>query len=1061
MSGVDPHATIRDDQAHGQVAWWESTPADPGAEAPPPTLDALGFGAILARHGRDAGDETEGPRYAVERLLGAGSGGMVWSVHDQRLDRPVAIKVMARTAGDSLRALRAFVGEARITASLNHPNVLAIHDLDLTRAGDACFVMQRIEGISLGDLLRARQDGATPEPIADANAIVSIFIAVGQALAYAHHRGVVHQDVKPDNILIGRFGEVLLVDWGCAVRGKGVAGRLTGTPIYMAPEQARCEGADAASDVYCLGGSLFHALIGRPPLPPGDDPQAFWERKRAGDLDLPSEEEAAGVSPPLLAIARRSLAPAAADRYAGADAFVADLRNYQAGLAVQAYRDGLVASLIRWYRRHRAPFWIAAVAVVLVGAAFALYLDEKRREHADWQAVLVEDFTDATTLEARWQAVGFESRFWRAAKPIALPVGGEGSLVSEGVVSLVDPDKVMNLVTRERFSGDLLVEWTTRSPRTAQNLNVFLGPNRFGGYIIHLGGYGDPATCVLTRANGDLLLQQARLPEPLTADRSLHLRLQREGYRLRLWVDGQPVIDYADLDGDMLVGPTQVGFDTWSGHGQIIDWVRISTRPLPQRISPIAVGTAFAHAGDHARAAEVFADLARAHGQSELGIEARFREAFARMRLNQDPGVPVGLAALVEAHRGHVLAPYAWMVLAEQFQGGDRSVRDQAREELMRFPGALQQRVLQEIGRDRLAELGSSLPPCERSRDIEICEEVVAELLHWEQRYGTRAAGNNFINRLMPLCEHFGRMDLAAAGMAPEHRIHARVAIECGRFDEALAGGPHLPTIHAEIAARRGLAPLPEAGRQRHLEYTGDREAAHAEGEWGAWAQICLDQDDAAAVLVEEQAPAHLRQIAALDLGRWAEVIALEPRNFRGPETLLAQIVLGDPDEVIADDPWTYLATVAAAIEFWRRGDLARARHHFAALRERCPNHSQAREVEAWWLWQIPFLIAEGQRPVAQDLLDRVAANDRCNSQRTAHLARFILGRIDEAAFLAQPNQKEVALALIAARALRTTWMAEGAPSVRAAWQAVADGTPPKSYSHHLLRRYATWLSQR
>lgn len=1061
MSGVDPHATIRDDQSQGQVAWWESTPADPGGEAPPPDLTAPGFGALLTQHGRAVDDEPDGPRYAVERLLGAGSGGMVWSVHDQRLDRPVAIKVMARTAGDGQRALRAFVGEARIAASLNHPHVLAIHDLDLTREGDACFVMQRIEGISLGDLLRARQGGEVPEPIADANAIVSIFIAVGQALAYAHHHGVVHQDVKPDNILIGRFGEVLLVDWGCAVRGKGLAGRLTGTPIYMAPEQARCEGAHAGSDVYCLGGSLFHALVGRPPLPPGEDPKIFWERKRGGDLERPTAQETAGISAPLLAIALRSLAVDAADRYANAEAFVADLRNYQAGLAIEAYRDGLWASLGRWYRRHRAPFWVAAVAVVFITGALALYLSEKLREHAQWQVVLAEDFTDPTTLESRWMAVGFDARSWKDAQPIALPAGGEGSRVSDGVLNLGDPAKVMNLVTRERFSGDLLVEWTTRSPRTAQNLNVFLGSHRFSGYIIHIGGFGDPAACALTRAREDLILQQARLPEPLTVGRTVHMRIQREGYRLRFWMDGQPIIDYADLDGDMLVGPTQVGFDTWSGSGQIVDWVRISTRPLPQRVSPIAVGTAFAHAGDHARAAEVFADLSRAHRESDIGIEACFREAFARMRLDEGPAVAAGLVALAEAHRDHVLAPYAWMVLAERYQGEDPIIRDRARMELARFPGALQQRVLQDIGRDRLAELGSALPISERFRDIEVCEEVVAELLSWEERYGIRAAGNNFINRLVPTCLHFGRMDLAAAGLASDHRIHARVAIECGRFDEALAGWPHLPSLHTDIAARKGEAPPAGSGRQRFLEHSGDREAALAEEEWSAWAQICLGQDDAAAVLVEERAPAHLRQVAALDLGRWDEAIALEPRTFRGPETLLAQIVIGDPDEVIADDPWTYLGAVAAAIEFWRRGDLVRARHHFAALRERCPDHAQAREVEAWWLWQIPFLLEEDQRPVAQDLLDRVAANDRCNSQRSAHVARFILGRIDEAAFLAQPYQKDVDLALLSAGALRAAWMDEDTVAVRAAWKAVADGTPPRSYSHHLLRRYAAWLSQR
>ena len=164
-------------------------------------------------------------------------------------------------------AISHLIREARITASLAHPNVLPVYDLDLDGTGRAYFSMKKIEGRSLGDILLQSTMAQRDALIATSNQVVTIFIGITQALAYAHQRNIVHQDIKPENIMLGDFGEVLVVDWGSAERLEpGVVPRLYGTPLYMSPEQSRREAVDERSDVYCVGSTLLHVLLLRLPM---------------------------------------------------------------------------------------------------------------------------------------------------------------------------------------------------------------------------------------------------------------------------------------------------------------------------------------------------------------------------------------------------------------------------------------------------------------------------------------------------------------------------------------------------------------------------------------------------------------------------------------------------------------------------------------------------------------------------------------------------------------------------------------------------------------------------
>ncbi|MCE9579411.1 MAG: protein kinase, partial [Deltaproteobacteria bacterium] len=211
-------------------------------------------------------------RYRLVRPVGAGAMGIVYAAHDAELDRAVAIKILRHDHGDAARLERRLVGEARALARLAHPNVVAAFEVGRSD-GEVFIAMELVQGETLAQWL------AVPRTV---RAIVGVFLQAGEGLAAAHAAGVVHRDIKPDNILVGRDGRVRVTDFGlaaddglvdgAAILAEGSAptrsatGALVGTPAYMAPELLAGGKATLASDQFAFAVALWEALYGARPF---------------------------------------------------------------------------------------------------------------------------------------------------------------------------------------------------------------------------------------------------------------------------------------------------------------------------------------------------------------------------------------------------------------------------------------------------------------------------------------------------------------------------------------------------------------------------------------------------------------------------------------------------------------------------------------------------------------------------------------------------------------------------------------------------------------------------
>jgi eukaryotic-like serine/threonine-protein kinase len=343
---------------------------------------------------RRAGRLPSIPGYEVLGHRGAGNMGDVYQARQVALDRPVAVKRIKKRLHTDVDARERFRAEAKAMARLEHPGIVPVYDLAQDADGQPCYAMRYIDGETLRDAIgrfhQAEKPGRDPgERRLALRQLLSQFVVVCNTLAYAHSRKVIHRDVKPGNIMLGQYGETLVVDWGLAkliagaeaepataeevvvpdsdtgrAAGRTQPGQAVGTPAYMSPEQAAglLDRVGPASDIYGLGATLYALLTGQPPIQ-GSSLQEILEKAGRGDFVSPRQLKR-GIPRALEAICLKAMAFAPEERYATALELAAEVEHWLAGEPVRAYPDPWTTRARRWVKRHRLPVTAVAAAVL-------------------------------------------------------------------------------------------------------------------------------------------------------------------------------------------------------------------------------------------------------------------------------------------------------------------------------------------------------------------------------------------------------------------------------------------------------------------------------------------------------------------------------------------------------------------------------------------------------------------------------------------------------------------------------------------------------------------------
>jgi serine/threonine-protein kinase len=354
---------------------------------------------------------SEGQRFRVLRPHARGGLGAVFVALDEELHREVALKQILDQHADDRVSRTRFVLEAEITGGLEHPGIVPVYGLGTYGDGRPYYAMRFVRGDTLKEAIGQFHADATSKRdpgrrTLELRKLLRRFTDVCNAIDYAHSRGVLHRDIKPGNVIVGRHGESLVVDWGlakatgrvepgvdsgertlvpssCGDGAEPLPGSILGTPAYMSPEQARgdLEHLGPRSDVYSLGATLYCLLTGRPPRA-GDSLGEQLRRAQRGEFSPPRQVDPS-IDAALEAICLKAMAARPDDRYASPRLLADDIDRWTADEPVTAWREPFGRRARRWARRHRTGVAAAIAALVVALAGTLTVLAVQTRANQD------------------------------------------------------------------------------------------------------------------------------------------------------------------------------------------------------------------------------------------------------------------------------------------------------------------------------------------------------------------------------------------------------------------------------------------------------------------------------------------------------------------------------------------------------------------------------------------------------------------------------------------------------------------------------------------------------
>jgi len=617
-------------------------------------------------------------KYDLKKTIGRGGMKTVFKVRDRDTVRHIAMAVISDEADIVDNDIARFIKEARITANLEHPNIVPVHDIGVDKDGSPYFTMKMVEGETLADIvIELRDDNSLYHEKYNLSQLLQIFQKVCNAIDFAHSKGIIHLDLKPGNIEVGDFGDVLVLDWGLAKHieedgtesydhfydhdldtlkdiaekdlGKTIDGEVKGTPGYMAPEQAAGlnEEKGKLTDIYSLGALLYNMLTLMKPIN-GSDVYDILDKTIDGDLLKPSERCPDKFIPRALeAITMKAMSVAPGDRYQDVRDLLADIDAFISGFATVAEDAGIFRQLNLYVKRNKALSFFASLAVVVSIGLAGFWITNELKQYAAWGEAKNITPISNVYMEKDWVV---QNGNWTVQNGELVAVegkgdsyriffnnsekGGESKLIYGNIAlefdAMVEQDHNLNK------SGDLSIIFS--SDKTTRK-----------GYYLQLGGVSNSSAVI--QKNGDLL---ASKKFKLEAGRKYHIRAEKDGEQLRLFCDGELVISARDI---FYSEGVFVGLYTF-GEGKRFWNIKLYSKGVPELVSPLDRGDGF-YRESRARTGEAkedFLELARksynlvyeSYPDKEVGLQALLKRSYVDLELGNTFAAKIGAVKLGE-----------------------------------------------------------------------------------------------------------------------------------------------------------------------------------------------------------------------------------------------------------------------------------------------------------------------------------------------------------------------------------------------------------------------------
>ena len=602
-------------------------------------------------------------KYIFRKSIGRGGMKMVIQVKDRDTMRDIAMAVFPDAANRPAADLRRFIDEARITASLEHPNIVPVHDIGIDATGAPYFTMKLLRGETLASVLK-KLDAGDPEykKLYTLPALLRIFNRVCDAVAFAHSKGVIHLDLKPENIQIGDFGEVLLMDFGLAkiiskadedeqkeapvytnqtyIPGVTVDGITKGTPGYMAPEQAAGKNSlkDFRSDVYSLGAILYSIATYQNPLADQSNMKQMMLDTVNGNIIPPQERAPERMIPNGLdAVIRKAMSVRLPSRYQSVKELRDEIRAFLAGFPTQAEKAGLVKQFLLFIRRNKITFPAITLSIFLLLVITFYAIQDSAKRKTGWSELYKDVYTD--------QNISAENHaFYNSTLFVKVPAWGmsaQGLHMRSGEWFFLEK---MNMGAGQRV---VLKYIPTKGSSLKISLHTGLEPLDYAwenpvGYTVVLSAFGGALDLIYRNEKKGLGTILVSSDTGIVPGELNTIVIERDSEHFSVKVNDEEILEATDLfplkTGN--VGSFGVRAD---GDGVILQSLDLSRLVLPEKASPLIAADVLLERNYYLDAVEQYMIIADNYESGPIADRALAKAYVAASTFIEDKGKRDGI----------------------------------------------------------------------------------------------------------------------------------------------------------------------------------------------------------------------------------------------------------------------------------------------------------------------------------------------------------------------------------------------------------------------------------